>query len=80
MSKNLGIDIYNNPDLVLDSEIAAKVMVYGMMNGSFTNSKLRDHINGTKKDFFNARRIVNGLDKAGLIRDYAVKIWNNLNN
>jgi putative chitinase len=57
----LGIDLLNNPDLALDPAIGAKILVYGMMNGSFTGKRLSDYINSSNADYYNARRTVNGL-------------------
>lgn len=77
MSSFLGVDLVNNPNLALQSEYASKILVYGMYNGSFTGKQLSDYIGGGKtNDFYNARRIVNGLDKAQLINDYAKAIVN----
>jgi len=70
----LGIDLVNNPDLALQPEVAAKILVYGMVNGSFTGKKLSDYITGDYNDFYNARRIVNGLDQAQKINDYAINL------
>lgn len=82
MANWLGIDLVNNPDLALSTNTAAKILVYGMYNGSFTNHKLKDYIDPSLpyNDFYNARRIVNGLDKAQLINDYAISItqYNNV--
>jgi hypothetical protein len=47
-------------------------MSYGMRNGIFTGKKLNTYINGTTCDYINARRIINGTDKASLIKGYAV--------
>jgi len=71
MSNFLSIDLLNNPDLALVPENAAKIIVYGMMNGTFTKKKLSEYIQGQKNDFENARRVVNGKDKASLISGYA---------
>ena len=35
-----------------------------MLEGTFTGRKLSDYINSNQRDFVNARRIVNGNDKA----------------
>ena len=78
MAKAFDIDLYDNPDLALNLDIAADILVYGMMRGSFTGVGLRKFISEDKVDFFNARRVVNSLDKAELIRAYAVTIWNRL--
>jgi len=74
MGDFLGVDLVNNPDLALKPEYATKILVYGMMHGSFTGKKLSDYISPTHSDFYNARRIVNGLDKAQLINDYAIQV------
>ncbi|WP_151982401.1 MULTISPECIES: glycoside hydrolase family 19 protein [Acinetobacter] len=67
----LNIDLINNPDLALDPNIAAKIMIIGMKNGMFTGKKLSDYIYQSKKDYISARRIINGTDKALLIAGYA---------
>jgi len=69
-SKILGIDLLNNPDLALDPKIASKIIVIGMMQGLFTGAKLTRYINEIKTDAINARRVVNILDKAKLIKNY----------
>lgn len=72
-SKLLGVDLVKNPDLALDPEIAAKIIVIGMRDGIFTGVKLSDYFTSDKSDWVNARRIINGLDKAGDIAEYAQK-------
>lgn len=49
-------------------------MIKGMTVGIFTGEKLSDHINNDKKDYINSRRIINGLDKANIIANYAEQI------
>ena len=68
------IDFITNPELIAEKENSYKIMIYGFINGSFTGKKLSDYIEGDKLDFYNARRIINGMDKAKLISDYAYKI------
>jgi len=77
MSEFLGVDLVNNPDLALNPTYAAQILVYGMYNGSFTGKKLSDYISDTYSDFYNARRIVNGTDRAELINNYAISIIEN---
>lgn len=60
----LGINLINNPELAEDPEIAAKILVYGMRDGTFTGRELSDHINENETDYINARWIVNGQDRA----------------
>lgn len=45
-------------------------MFLGMINGCFTGTKLSRFFNATTEDWKNARRIVNGLDKAYLIASF----------
>lgn len=52
-------------------EHATNILLLGMKEGWFTGRKLSDYINQSKKDYLNARRIINGMDKASLIAGYA---------
>ena len=70
--EQLGIDLINNPDLALQPKYAAEILVKGSINGWFTSKTLKDYINDKKKDYINARRVINFLDKAQLIASYAV--------
>ncbi|MGF6609956.1 hypothetical protein OKW45_004878 [Paraburkholderia sp. WSM4175] len=69
----LGVDLVNNPDKAMDPPIAAAVAAYGMDVGLFTGKKLSDYINNAHQDYFNARRIINGLDCAQEIAGFAVR-------
>ena len=69
----LGIDLINDPDKALEPEIAAAVAAYGMDVGLFTGKKLSDYIDDQHQDYFNARRIINGLDCAQEIAGFAVR-------
>ncbi|BDS13045.1 glycoside hydrolase family 19 protein [Aureispira anguillae] len=74
MSDFLGVDLVKNPSLALDPNNAAKILVYGMLNGLFTRQRLSQYINGSIVDFYQARKTVNGLDRAGRVAGYAEKI------
>lgn len=63
-------DMLNNPELLLNVYVSAFVMKYGMLNGSFTGKKLSDYFAEGKEQPINARRIINGTDKADLIAGY----------
>lgn len=78
MSKLLGVDFLSNPDLVMKPQYAARILVQGMMEGSFTRKPLEKYINASKVDFYNARRVVNGLDRADRIEGYAKAIQQNM--
>ena len=61
----------------MNDDYAAIIMFYGMFVGTFTGYALKNFIGDPDKgqlvDFYNARKIINGLDKASAIRGYAEK-------
>lgn len=63
----LGIDFVDNPDEVMVHANAAKIMFEGMLGGWFTGRALANYISGERKDYYGARKIINGLDRAALI-------------
>ena len=67
----LNVDLVNHPDYALLPENASRIAVYGMAQGRFTGKKLSDYINCTTCNYAQARRIINGMDKADLIANYA---------
>lgn len=71
-SKVIGFDVVSNPDRVMEPAIAALILRDGMERGWFTRRKLADYLSDTKTDYRNARRIINGIDKADLIAGYAL--------
>ncbi len=62
--KITGKPLLSNPDLALDLETSYIILREGMLQGLFTGKKLSDYFNGEKADDVNARRIINGLDRA----------------
>lgn len=71
----LGIDLLADPDLALDPAVAAKIMRLGMQEGWFTGKSLEDYLPAVADihQFSNARRIINGLDRAVEIAGYALE-------
>lgn len=72
----LGIDLLNNPDLALDNETDWKILELGFSTGIWTGKKLSNYINDDIVDYYNARKIVNGLDHAREIANYAQDFFN----
>lgn len=66
----LGHDFVADPDAVLQLEYATAIMFAGMIEGWFTGKSLGDYFNPMTGDWVNARRVINGLDKANLIAEY----------
>ena len=73
----LGVDLIGNPDLAMRADLAAKVLFWGMTTGAFTGRRLGDMLPAgraaVKPEFVQARRIINGLDRAGDIAGYAMQ-------
>lgn len=83
MGRLLGLDLLNNPELALHPNIASQIMFEGMTKGNsnfgdFTGKSLEHYFNDKKEDWVNARRIINGTDKAELIAGYGRKFFNAL--
>lgn len=70
-SKILGVDLIAHPDYAMLPSNAAKIAVYGIMQGIFTAKKLSDYVNCVNYNYSLARRTINGMDKADLIANYA---------
>lgn len=70
VKKFTGIDVVNNPDFIGKMPLSATVAVIFMQKGWYTGKKLSNYFNDTVSDPINARRIINGKDKAELIAGY----------
>ena len=80
--KQLDVDLLTYPHLALKPEYAARILVEGCRDGWFTRKdlangwtsghRLEDFITLQQSNFVDARRIVNGTDKADTIAAIAV--------
>ena len=73
-------DLLLHPELALQPDISYRIMSYGMRRGSFTGKKLGDYINDAGCDYQQARRIINGLNRADDIAGYAASFESSLEN
>ena len=64
-----------NPELIGLMPLSAKVAVVFMFKGLYTGKKLEDYFNDKVEDWVNARRIINGIDKAAEIAAIAQKFY-----
>jgi len=64
----------DTPEKALEPETAFYIMEYGMANGLFTGKTLQRYVNETQSDFYSARKVINGLDRANLIAGYAKQL------
>lgn len=73
-----GADIIANPDDAMNPDVAAFIMFEGMIRGEFTGKKLADYFNDTKTDWVNARRVINGTDRAAEIAAIAKQFYSDI--
>ena len=66
-----GLPFVEQPDLVMGLRPAAQILYEGMLAGDFTGVSVGDYITADQCDYYNARRVVNGLDCAEQIAGYA---------
>lgn len=81
MTRLLGINLLNKPELALQMDVAVKIMFEGMLRGSssigdFTGKCLEMYFNDVSNNPIGARRIINGTDKAELIAEHYLKFLN----
>jgi len=63
--------LVQNPELVLNPAISYAIAARGMREGWFTGHKLGDYTQSHPPDYYNARKVINGLDRADRIAQYA---------
>jgi predicted chitinase len=63
----LSVDLVGSPSRATEPAIAAQILAHGMRHGTFTGRRLAEFGADASYDFVNARRIVNGLDRAQAI-------------
>jgi hypothetical protein len=75
--EELNVPLVANPDLALNPDIASDIMILGMSQGWFTGKKNSDYLptkdKGTKSQFMDARKIINGTDDHEEIAEIALK-------
>lgn len=82
----LGVDLVGDPDKALDPGLSVKILFEGLSKGWFTGKKVSDYVDNIDesdqedlREFSNARRAVNLLDKAveigklGIVFEKALK-------
>ena len=73
----LGMPLVDQPDLACEMDVALFVLCHGFATGLFTGRKISDYIyTDEPKDFVNARRCINGTDKAQEIANIAMEYYN----
>lgn len=73
----LGLDLLGAPDQALDPGVATQILVWGMEGGEFTGKSLAETLpdrRATVGQFVQARRIINGTDRAADIAGHALRL------
>jgi hypothetical protein len=65
--KRLGVDLIKEPHLAASLQYAPRILIDGMIEGTFTGKKLSNYAN-----YRDMRRVVNGTDRADKIAGHAV--------
>jgi predicted chitinase len=73
-AKRLNVDFIKYPERVLELKHAVPIIIEGMRLGTFTSRRLSSFFTKDKRDWINARKIVNGMDRAAIIAGYAKKL------
>lgn len=67
-----GIELVKLPIILMNwPALSVFVIVDGMTRGVYTGRRLDEFVNSSKQDFYNARQVVNGHDRAQKIADQA---------
>ena len=72
-ARRYGEPLVDDPAQCMRPDIAVRILFDGMLEGVFTGKALGKYINATKIDYRNARRVVNGTDRAAMIAGYAMR-------
>lgn len=70
MSRETGIDLVADPGRAMEMDVAVAILFSGMEKGLFTGRRLADYFAAGPADWVNARRIINGLDRAADVAAY----------
>lgn len=75
--KIFGAPLVQNPDLMLEPDLAGKVMAHFMKLGLFTGRRLSDYLprqgRASRAEFTLARPIINGRDREDDVADFALE-------
>ena len=67
-TEKTGLELVKLPIILMNrAALSVFVIVDGMMHGVYTGRRLDQFVNNQKQDFFNARQVVNGHDRADKI-------------
>ena len=59
------------PEKACEPEVAYDILYRGMIDGLWTGKKLSNYVSANRRDYVNARRVINGIDRAMWIANLA---------
>jgi hypothetical protein len=68
------MDLVGQPSLAERPEIAARILVGGMREGTFTGRRLDRYVNDQRTDFDGARRVIGGGRNAEMVSQVAERL------
>lgn len=71
----VGENLLLHPDRAMAPAVAAPILFEGMIGGWFTGRKLADYFSPSQSRWSEARRIINGKDKADLIKGFGLQYY-----
>jgi hypothetical protein len=75
LGRLIGENLTADPTRAMNLDVALKIMFVGMREGAFTGKKLADFFSSSREDWRNARKIINGVERADLVASYAKKYY-----
>lgn len=75
VKKFTGVDVVSNPALIADLKVSAATALEFMYKGYYTGVGFKRYFNAQKEDWRNARKIINGLDRADTVAEIAKKFY-----
>ncbi|MEM9131801.1 MAG: D-Ala-D-Ala carboxypeptidase family metallohydrolase [Actinomycetota bacterium] len=65
--RRLRLPLVDRPDLAAEPDVAAEILVRGMVEGTFTGHRLADYVNETDHDYVGARQVIRDRDRAVVV-------------
>jgi len=75
MSDITGVNLIADPTAAMRPAVATKILFHGMINGTFSGRSLGTYFSGATEHWTNARRIINGMDRAVIIGGYGKQFY-----
>ncbi len=65
--RRLRVPLVDQPELAAEPDVAAEILVQGMVSGTFTGHRLDEYVNETEHDYVSARQVIRERDRAVVV-------------